>query len=84
MTTAPSVETRVLVLRLLKVIATVFPVRAPSKVLGTEPDLRACLRDEALRIRAMNSEGVRSAIERRCLGAKGEVGGVEGVEYARH
>lgn len=27
--------------------------------------------------------GVRSAIERRWRGAKGEVGGVEGVEYVR-
>jgi hypothetical protein len=32
---------------------------------------------EALRIRVVNSVGARSAIERRCLGAKGEVDGVD-------
>lgn len=45
----------------------------------------AALCEEAFRTRVVNSDGVRSAIERRCRGAKGDVEGVEGVEleYAR-
>ena len=80
MTTADSVETRVLVLRLLKVMAIVFPVRVPSSEVGIEPDLTACLWEWAFRMRVVSSEEVRSAIERRWRGANGEVGGVEGVE----
>jgi hypothetical protein len=34
---------------------------------------------EALRTRAVSSAGVRSAIERKCRGAKGETGGVVAV-----
>jgi hypothetical protein len=45
-----------------------------------EPDLREVLWEEALRTRVVSSEGVRSAIERKWRGAKGEVCGVEGVE----
>jgi hypothetical protein len=35
--TAPSVETLVLVLLLLNIMATVFPVKAPSRDFGTDP-----------------------------------------------
>lgn len=79
-TTAPSVETLVRVLRLLKVMATVLPDSAPSRFLGMEPDLITCLCEEALRTRVTSSCGVRSAIERRCRGAKGEVCGEAGEE----
>ena len=41
-----------------------------------EPDLMARLWEEALRTRVANSVGVRSAMESRCRGAKGEVAGV--------
>lgn len=47
-----------------------------------EPDFMAVLCEEAFRTRAVNSEGVRSAMESRCRGANGEVAGVEGVELA--
>ena len=80
MTTAASVDTRVLVLRLLKVMATVFPVKLPINEVGIEPDLIACLWEYALRTRVVSSEEDRSAMERRWRGANGEVGGVEGVE----
>lgn len=80
MTTAASVETRVLVLRLLNVMATVFPVKVPNNEVGIAPDLTACLWEWALRTRAVSSEEERSAMERRWRGANGEVGGVEGVE----
>lgn len=40
----------------------------------------AVLCKAALRTRAVNSAGARSAIERRWRGAKGEVGGVAGEE----
>src|SRR6266536_5459598 len=76
--TAASVDTRVRVLRLLNIIVTVLPVRAPSKFLGTEPDLMEVLWEEALRMRVVSSAGERSAMERRCRGAKGEVCGIEG------
>jgi len=81
--TAASVETRVRVLRLLNIIATVLPVKEPRMFLGTEPDLIAVLWEEALRTRAVSSIGVRSAIERKCRSAKGEVDGVAGEEYVR-
>lgn len=73
-------------LRLLNVRATVCPVNEPARFLGIEPFLIACLCEDALRIRVVSSVGVRSAIERKCLGAKGEVGGVAGVEleYCRN
>jgi hypothetical protein len=67
------------VLRLLNIIATVLPDNAPSKFRGTEPLLIVFLCWEALRTRAVNSAGVRSAIERKCRGAKGETGGVVAV-----
>lgn len=78
--TAASVETRVRVLRLLNIMATDFPVRLPRRFLGIEPDLIAVLCEEALRTRVVSSVGVRSAMERKCRGAKGEVAGVDGVE----
>jgi len=60
-------------------------VREFRRLLGTEPDLMVVLCEEAFRTRVVNSEGVRSAIERRCRGANGEVVGTDGVEleYAR-
>lgn len=82
MVTAASVDTRVLVLLLLNIIATVFPERLPRRVFGTELDLRACLWEYALRTRVANSAGDRSAIERRCRGANGETGGVVDAEYS--
>lgn len=65
-------------------MATVLPDREPRRFLGIDPDLMAFLWAEALRTSVANSAGVRSAIESRCLGAKGEVGGVEGEEYCRN
>lgn len=81
-TTAPSVDIRVLVLRLLKVIATVLPVRAPSRFFGMDPDLMAFLWDAALRISVVSSAGVRSAMERRWRGANGDVTGLAGEDIA--
>lgn len=63
--TAASVDTLVLVLRLLKLMATVWPARAPSRFLGIKPDLMACLCWWALRTSVESSAGERSAIERR-------------------
>jgi len=80
---APSVEILVLVLRLLNIMAMVLPVRAPRRFFGIEPDLMARLWEWAFRTRLVSSVGVRSAIEIRWRGAKGDVGGVEGVEYVR-
>ena len=81
--TAASVETRVLVLLLLNIMATVLPVRLPKRFFGIEPDLTVCLCELALRTRVVNSAGERSAIERKWRGANGEVCGVAGLEYAR-
>lgn len=77
---APSVETLVRVLRLLKVMATVLPANAPRRECGTSPvpDLMAVLWLCALRTSVVSSAGVRSAIESRCRGAKGDVGGAAG------
>ena len=75
--------TLVRVLRLLNIIATVLPARAPRRDLGIEPDLIACLWEWALRTRVVNSVEERSAIDRRDRGAKGEVGGVVGEENCR-
>lgn len=61
-------------------MATVFPDNEPIRFRGIEPDLIARLCEEALRTRAVNSAGVKSAIERRWRGAKGEVGGMAGDE----
>lgn len=76
--TAASVETRVRVERLLNIIAMVLPERAPWSWGGVVPDLMAVLEEEALRTRVVSSVGVRSAMERRWRGAKGEVSGVAG------
>ena len=75
--TAASVETRVLVLRLLKGMATVLPVKLPSIDFGIEPDLMAFLCETAFRINVTNSVELRSAMERRCRGANGEVSSME-------
>lgn len=64
-TTAPSVDILVLVLRLLKVMATVLPLSAPARPGGVEPDLMAFLCAAALRTSVVSSVGVRSAMERR-------------------
>lgn len=77
---ALSVETRVRVLRLLNVIATVLPDKAPKRVFGIDPVLIACLCKEAFCTRVVSSVEVRSDMERKWRGAKGEIGGVEGVE----
>lgn len=65
---------------MLKIIATVCPANEPIRLWGIEPDLMARLCEEALRTRVVNSAGVKSAIERRWRGAKGEVGGMAGDE----
>lgn len=52
--------TRVLVLLLLKVIATVLPVNAPNNDAGTDPDLTALLWLSALHTRLVSSAEVRS------------------------
>ncbi len=83
MQTAPSVLTRVRVLRLLKIMAMVLPERVLRSDLGIEPDLIACLWECALRTRVVSSVDERSAIERRDRGAKGEVGGEVGEERLR-
>lgn len=71
---APSVDTLVRVLRLLKVMATVFPTSAARRECGTSPvDLIAFLCAPAFRTSVVSSAGVRSAMERRCRGANGEV-----------
>lgn len=82
---ADSVDTRVRVLRLLNTMLTVRPDRDPESFCEMDPDLMARLCVAALRTRVENSVGVRSAIERRCRGAKGEIGGVVGLcwEYCR-
>jgi hypothetical protein len=41
--TAASVETLVLVLLLLNIIATVLPLRLPRRFVGTDPDFIICL-----------------------------------------
>ena len=51
--------------------------------MGTEPDLMVVLWEEALRTRVVSSVGVRSAMESKWRGAKGEVAGVAGEEYVR-
>lgn len=72
---APSVDTLVRVLRLLKVMATVLPARAARRAWGTSPvDLTAALWCAALRTSVVSSAGETSAMERRWRGAKGDVG----------
>jgi cobalamin synthase len=79
---APSVDTRVRVLLLLKVMATVLPANAPRRVCGISPvpDLIAVLCWCAFRTSVVSSAGVRSAIESKCRGANGDVGGAAGDE----
>lgn len=74
----PSVEILVRVLRLLNVIATVFPLKAPLRFCGIEPALMAFLWDAAFRTSVVNSFGVRSAMVIKWRGAF-----VAGVEYDR-
>lgn len=78
--TAASVLTRVLVLRLLNMRAMVWPDSLPARAAGVVPDLMEALWEEALVRRVLNSVGVRSAMERRWRGAKGEVSGWAGLE----
>lgn len=71
--TAASVDTRVLVLRLLNIMATVLPVRAPCSGFGgcspaAKAAFTAVLWEEALRTSLVNSAGVRSLMDSRCLG----------------
>lgn len=73
MATAASVDTRVRVLRLEKAMAIVWRARELCSVVGRRPDLIADLWEDALRMRVVSSAGFRSAIERRCRGAKGEL-----------
>jgi hypothetical protein len=73
--TAASVLTLVLVLRLENIIAIVLPESLPARAGGVTPDLMAVLWEDALWRRVLNSAGVRSAIERRWRGAKGEMRG---------
>ncbi len=87
---APSEDTRVRVLLLLNVMATVLPTSARDSVWGISPvpDLMAVLWCAAFRTSVVSSAGVRSAMDRKCRGANGEVrdvaGGVEGdVEIQR-
>ena len=77
---APSVDTLVRVLRLLKVMATVFPASAPRSECGISPvaPLIAALCAPAFRTSVVSSPGVRSAMERRCRGAKGDILGAVG------
>ena len=84
---ADSVETRVRVLLLLNMTATVRPSRgfAPpaSRAKSGRPDLAACLWLKAFFTRVASSGAETSAMERRCRGAKGELAGVVGVERCR-
>ena len=67
---------------LLKGMAIILPARAPTRDSGVLPDLMAVFCWYAFRTRVVSSEGVRSLIERRCRGEKGDVCGVD-VEYGR-
>lgn len=80
-TTALSVETRVLVLRLLNMTAMVLPESEPLRCAGGLPDLKAALYTAAFWTSFVNSAVVRSPMERKWRGAKGEVRGVDGVAW---
>lgn len=69
--TAASVDTRVRVLRLLNIMATVWPMSAVASPVGARPALTACFRDAALRTKAESSPGVRSLMDIKCLGLDG-------------
>ena len=72
--TADSVETRVRVESFVKSMAIDFLAKALSRATGIDPDLMACLWEEALRIRVVNSVGESSAMDRKWRGAKGDGG----------
>jgi len=66
MATAASVETRVLVLSLLNIMAIVFPLRDPNNAgawFTPKADLVAALCFAAFRTRVVSSSGVRSLID---------------------
>ena len=63
---------------MLNTMATVWPAKDPIRFWGIVPDLIDRLCDDALRTSVVNSAGVRSAIDRKCRGAKGEVAGMAG------
>ena len=73
-TTAASVDTRVRVDRLENIKAIVFPANAPCSEDGMFPDLIASFALDAWRTSVESSLGVRSAMDRKCRGANGEVG----------
>ncbi len=77
--TAASVDTLVLVLLLLNINAIVLPARAFDSC-GAPADLIICLWNCARSTNADSSPGVRSAMDRRCRGAKGDVSGPTAVE----
>lgn len=62
----------------MKIRGIVFVLRAPARDLGIVPDLMEVLWEEAFWTSFVSSGVVRSAIERRWRGAKGDVGGVAG------
>lgn len=66
-----------------KIIAMLLLSRVFERLGGFEPDLMDVLCDAALLTSVVSSWGVRSAMERRCRGANGEVCGEEGEEYVR-
>lgn len=77
---APSSETRVRVERFDIIIAIVSPDRLVASGKGISfVDLMLALWAAALRISVVNSGVERSVSESKCRGAKGDVGGVDGV-----
>jgi hypothetical protein len=78
-TTAASVDTRVRVDLLENIKATVLPANVPCREAGMYPALIACFACAACRTRVESSFDVRSAMERKCRGAKGDVDGVQAV-----
>lgn len=70
---AASVETRVRVERFENMIAIVWPFMEVERESGVSPDLMDSLCDRAFWTRVVSSAGVRSAMDRRCRGEKGEV-----------
>ncbi len=66
--TAASVETRVLVLRLLNNMATVWPAKPPWRELGVLPDLTAFLWEAAFSTSLVNSPADTSPIDMKCRG----------------
>lgn len=64
-TTAASVETRVLVERFENIKATVFPVMVPWRPAGMLPSLIACFARAASRTSVVSSLVVRSAMDKK-------------------